>query len=307
LHAGRGFFDDQREFTSPFFTTYAEPMPFQTRTSYNFLNDYVPRKKSSTEVRIICFGGSTTVNFRAGISYAEILNNKFATYRKGYQVKVLNASSDGYSSAHTLVNFSLRNLDVQPDIITVYHNINDLSAVWVGDRIFSDYGNKYKTDFYLGMRHRTGFLAELAKISRLSRFIISKINALEFPTYKEYHDRDYTLGLEYFKRNLKNIVTIAKTHGIRVVLASQPAASEFRSHQGFVDYNKTIELLANEMDVTYIDLATALTDDQLFLSDNIHYTQEGVKRIAEIFYEPLADIIDEIINIKISQDIDEAK
>jgi len=307
LHIGKGFFDDPREFTSPFFTTYAEPAPFLWDKSYYYLNDKVPIKKSPNEVRIICFGGSTTVNFRAGISYAEILNNKFSDNFKNYQVKVLNAGGEGYSSAHTLVNFSLRNLDVQPDIIIVYHNINDLSVVWFGDKIVSDYGNKYKTDFYLGYRHRTGFLIGLTKISRLSRYVYSKINALEFPTSKEYRDRDYEPGLKYFRRNLKNIIAIAKNHGIRVILASQAAASDLRSNTAFAEFNKAIELLANEEEVVFVDMANALTDNQLFLDDTIHYTREGVEQIGEIFYAPLKDVVDEVINYRISQGTAQSK
>jgi hypothetical protein len=70
---GRGFFDDPKEFTSPFFTTYEEPRPFVFGSKYYFRNGMVTGHKAPNEIRIICFGGSTTANARAGISFAEIL------------------------------------------------------------------------------------------------------------------------------------------------------------------------------------------------------------------------------------------
>ncbi|MDH4137090.1 MAG: GDSL-type esterase/lipase family protein [Anaerolineae bacterium] len=294
FQVGRGFFDDPREFTSPFFTTYEEPMPFITSTGFEFRNGSVSLQKPPEEIRIICFGGSTTVNWRGGISYPEILQQKFNKIESDYRVRVLNAGGDGYSTAHTLVNLSLRNLDAQPDIIVVYHNINDLSANWFGDGVTSDYGNKYKTDFFLDFRHRTGALAELAKVSRLARFVLSKFKGIRFPTQELSQNREYNRGLEYFLRNLRSIVAIARAQGIRVVFASQPAKSDFRFNQGFVAYNEAVRSLAEEEDVEFVDLASAVTDDDFFLKDSIHYTREGVARVAEEFYEPLAELVEQV-------------
>ena len=291
---GRGFFDDPREFISPFFTTYEEPRPFITSAGFEFRNGKVSLQKPSNEVRIISFGGSTTVNARAGISYPEILENKFAEDGNSCSVRVLNAGGDGYSTAHTLVNLSLRNLDVKPDIITVYENINDLSAIWFGDDVTSDYANKYKTDFYLGFRHRTGFIAELTKVSRLARFVASRVNAIAFPAHENFPNRDYTLGLEYFKRNLRSIVGVARAHNIRVVLASQAAKSDFRTNPGFVAYNNAVRDLAEEEGVVFVDIASALTDDDLFLNDSIHNNRKGVERLADAFYVPLRDLVDQV-------------
>lgn len=291
---GRGFFDDPREFISPFFTTYEEPRPFITSAGFEFRNGKVSLQKPSNEIRIISFGGSTTVNARAGISYPEILENKLAENGNSCSVRVLNAGGDGYSTAHTLVNLSLRNLDVKPDIITVYENINDLSAIWFGDGVTSDYANKYNTDFYLDFRHRTGVIAELTKVSRLARFVASRVNAIKFPVQEQFTNRDYTRGLEYFKRNLRSIVAIAKAHKIRVVLASQAARSDFRSHQGFVAYNNAVRALAEEEGVVFIDIASALTDDDLFLNDSIHNNRKGVERLAEAFYGPLSGLVEQV-------------
>ena len=291
---GRGFLDNPNEFISPFFTTYEEPPPFIRPEGFWFRNGAVTAEKPSNEIRVICFGGSTTVNWRAGISYTDILERKLAETSDGVVVRFLNAGGDGYSTAHTLVNLALRNLDVKPDVITVYHNINDLSAVWFGDGIQPDYANKYKTDFYLGFRHRTGLVAAVTKISRLARRLLSSTAALKFPQDAEYRDRPYDKGLIYFVRNLRSIIAIAKAHGVPVALATQAARSDFRVHPGFHAYNQAIRDVAEREAVLVIDLEKTVTEDRLFFNDAIHNTREGVEAVAEQFYAQLATVIVQI-------------
>jgi lysophospholipase L1-like esterase len=249
-------------------------------------------EKAPGEIRVICFGGSTTVDWRAGISYPQILEERLKDTAQGRSVRVLNAGGDGFSSAHTLVNLALRNLDVRPDVITVYHNINDLSVRRFGKEVVSDYGNKYKTDFYLGMRHRTGALAALTKVSRLARHAVSSINALRFPEEEE-RSHPHEIGLRYFEANLRSIVALAREHGIRAVLATQAARKEVREATDFAAYNDAVRKIAREEGVELIDVAAAVTDDSLFLPDGIHCTRAGVEAVAAVFQGPLARLVGE--------------
>lgn len=293
----RGFFDDPNEFISPFFTTYEEPAPIKWQSTAWYRHGEVSIPKPDNEIRIICFGGSTTVNLRAGISYPQILDMKFSESESNYSVRMFNAGGEGFSTAHTLVNLSLRNLELAPDIIIVYHNINDLSVKDFGDWASSDYANKYKSDFYLGFRHRTGALAEITKISRLARFIVSSFEGLAFPR-NQYGEvgrtsvtNDHRQVLTHFKNNLKSIAAVAREHGIRLVLASQPAKSDFREDDGFVTFNQAVRQIAEEEDVVFVDVANMMTDDGLFLNDSIHYTRQGVERLADIFYPHVENLV----------------
>ena len=296
----RGFFDDPNEFTSPFFTTYEEPAQIKWQSTAWYRNAEVPVTKPDNEIRVICFGGSTTVNWRAGISYPQILDQKFSDLESDYLVRVLNAGGDGFSTAHTLVNFSLRNLELAPDIIVVYHNINDLSVKDFGEWTYSDYANKYKSDFYLGLRHRTGTIAALTKISRLARFIVSSFQNLAFPT-NQYGEagrtsinNDYRQALSHFTTNLRNIAAIAREHGIQLVLASQAAKSDFRRDGGFVAFNEAVRQIAEQEGAIFVDVANTMTDDGLFLDDSIHYTRTGVEQLAAIIYPHVQTLVDEL-------------
>jgi lysophospholipase L1-like esterase len=291
---GFGFFDNPNEFRSPFFTTYEEPVPRIDGDRLYYRNGMIERRKAPGEVRVIAFGGSTTVNFRAGISYPEILERDLAQDLGATPpIRVLNAGSEGYSTAHVLVNFSLRNLDASPDVITLYENINDLSAVWFGDRVTSDYANKYETDFYLGMRHRTGLVAEVARISRLARTLIQRVNALRFPTPAQWYNRDVAPGLVYFERNLRNIVSIARANGIRVLLATQPGRSDCRS-DAFRRYNETIRTVAASEHVVLVDLEALIPDEGSYLQDCIHNSRAGVEKVAAARRAPLVALVREV-------------
>jgi len=290
LHAtGRGFFDDPREFTSPFFTGFVEPMPYFEGERLVYHNGWVPREKAAGEIRVVCLGGSTTVNWRAGVSYPDLLEPRLAAKVSGFRVRVLNAGAEGHSTAHFLVNLSLRNLEAQPDIVTVYENINDLSASWFADEpVLPDYAQKYKAGLYLGLRHRLGVLPAIARISRLARFLLSRIDAIEYPRAREYPGADHRRGLGLFKRNLRSIVAVAKRQGIRVLLVSQPSRSDLREFPGTVAFNGAIAEVAAEEGVAFADVAGEVTDDRLFLpDDNIHNTRAGVIAVAEALYEPL--------------------
>ena len=284
---GRGFFDDPRKFTSPFFTTYEEPMPQQVGETYYYRNGHVTKAKREGEVRVLCLGGSTTVNMRAGVSYPELLERRFAAERNDDLVRVLNAGGEGFSSAHSLVNLALRNLDVAPDVVVIYHNINDLSACWFEGEMTSDYAAKYRSDFYLDFRHRTGVIAGVCKISRLARFLLSQISAIAFPAVEQQTDRPHDQGLEFFRRNLTSAAAVARAHGARLVLASQPASTALRNHSGFSEYNRAVAEVAARAGVTFVDVAASMTDDTLFLGDAIHYTRAGVERLSGIMYSPL--------------------
>jgi lysophospholipase L1-like esterase len=298
--AGRGFLDNPNEFTSPFFTTYEEPAPIKWRSTAWYRNAEVPVLKPDNEIRIICFGGSTTVSRRAGVNYPQILDLKFLDLKSDNPVRILNAGGDSFSTAHTLVNLSLRNLELDPDIIVVYHNINDLSVKDFGDWAYSDYANKYKSDFYLGLRHRTGVIAELTKVSRLARYVVSSSQSLAFPTnqYGEAgrtsQNNDYSQALLHFTTNLRNIAAVAREHGILLVFASQAAKSDVRRNAGFAAFNQAIQQIADQEGAVFVDAANSMTDDDLFLEDSIHYTRQGVERLANIFYPYLQDLVREV-------------
>lgn len=171
---GKGFWSRPHAFESPFFVTYDSPVPYFEGDSAVFRHGVrVPLFKQRDELRVVCLGGSTTVNTRAlpEENYTRLAEAALAPSFPGRQVRVLETGGDAFSTAHSLVNFSLRVLAVDPDVATLLHNINDLTAQQFGDRLQPDYANKYLDDAFLAFEHRDGFGGLLMRASRAAQML----------------------------------------------------------------------------------------------------------------------------------------
>jgi lysophospholipase L1-like esterase len=290
---GRGFSDHPRAFISPFFTTSEVPAPYKDGDYRVFKEgERVTPHKAEGEVRILCLGGSTTLPApdSEGYSYVHGLRDLLSDRFPGADIRVLNAGGHSFSSAHSVVNLALRGLEVEPDIVTVYHNINDLSVNYFGDLAVSDYANKYLTPYYLSYLHRSGVLSMFERASRLWRVIVNRVQILQF-SYEHYDPtRDFHPGAPFFERNLRSIVSIARAHGADVVLGTQAAHSSLRDGEGFVAYNAIIRRVAAETGTSLAEIARTVVDDAHFV-DDVHNTSAGAGAVAQQWVEPVSDLV----------------
>jgi len=84
--------------------------------------------KPAGQFRIVCLGGSTTYtsdvkDYRDSYPY---LLEKYLKAQGYNDVTVVNAGAGSWSSWESLINFQFRVLDLDPDLIIVYHGINDI-------------------------------------------------------------------------------------------------------------------------------------------------------------------------------------
>jgi len=288
---GKGFFENPLSFISSFFTIYDWPAPYKKGDYYIFKKgEMVKKEKKRNTIRIICFGGSTTLNVRnkKGWCYSKLLQERLSKKYPHLVIEVLNAGGDGFSSAHTLVNFSLRCLELKPDIITIYENINDLSANYYGKEILSDYSNKYLTYDFLAYRHRYGFWGSLLRYSYLARFINSRTSFFRnMANIDMDRRRDFKKGEEYFRNNLRSIIAIAKANNIYPILATQGAKKSLRKDKGFSAYNEIIKEVGRKEGVCVVDIAENFLNDDKFFLDEVHLEAEGVKQIANGLFDPI--------------------
>ena len=81
--------------------------------------------------RIVALGGSTTYTSRVEDNEKTFTAQleKVLVQKYGYKnVEAINAGVVGYSSWESLINLEFRVLDVDPDLIIVYHATNDVQA-----------------------------------------------------------------------------------------------------------------------------------------------------------------------------------
>src|SRR4030095_5891296 len=99
--------------------------------SLGYRNDEFSLEKPDGVYRIVVLGGSSTYDVRIednAKTYAAQLE-KLLKEEYGYQnVQVINAGVPGYNSWEILVNLEFRVLDLDPDLVIIYENTNDVHA-----------------------------------------------------------------------------------------------------------------------------------------------------------------------------------
>lgn len=84
-------------------------------------------EKTPREFRILCLGESTT--FGASVEddepYPARLERMLNAHSESVQYRVINAGVSAYTSFQSLEYLKLRGLKLQPDLVIVYHEIND--------------------------------------------------------------------------------------------------------------------------------------------------------------------------------------
>lgn len=202
---GHGFSTDNKRFISPFFTGTDTPYPILTDSSGIFVrNQEVLFAKKKEELRIVFIGGSTTANRsnKKNISYSNKLSDYLDSAYSENIITVMNAGIAGFSSAHSLVNLSLRIVEFKPDIAVIHHNINDRTVNFIGDKTMPDYSNKYLSDFYLGYDHRNGIKGFLVRNFKAVRILIWSSRAFKSlmidDDFNERGKEDTILGKKIF-------------------------------------------------------------------------------------------------------------
>jgi lysophospholipase L1-like esterase len=291
-------------FISPWITTFDYPYPVTKpdgKTYFRHRNAPTSVQKPANTFRIIAVGGSTTANNRPykinKIDYPKSLEGKLENSFKPLSFEVLNAGSDAFSSAQSLINIEFRLVEYNPDVILLMHTVNDASVNAFSGGAKPDYSNKYLKPYYLssslqGSLSLVGFIAQSRLLSRIGLPELLADRNVDMEVVSDY---DY--GLHLFARNLAAIASICKLHNIDLVLLSQPAPigtgkfTRYIPKEMFLDYRKAINEVAKEQGVYFIDMFSRFGHEERYFADHIHYTPEGIERFSSILHSELRSII----------------
>lgn len=290
--------------------------------SLGYRGEEIKIPKPDAQFRIVCLGGSTTYTGKIEDykkSYPDLLENYLKG--KGYRnVEVVNAGVSGWRSWESLINLELRVLDLDPDMIIVYHGINDIQArfIWPPEAYRGDNSG------YLAPNLTGIFMPSVFEYSTLLRILMIRTGMTNshaaFETIIGRHSATYygslfreqwsrgiypkgifieisaTTMLErnrpvYFERNMRNMIVIADNRGIEVVLSSfaySPLFDQSRvSSQEYVsahaEHKQLVEELAEQMDVHFFDFASKFPTDKRYYTDGRHVNEEGAQLKAELF------------------------
>lgn len=278
-----------------------------------FRGEEIAQPKPAGVFRIVAIGGSTT--YSAGVedyrlSYPYLLQEELRT--AGYeQVEVINAGVFSYSSLENLMNFQLRVLELDPDLVIVYEGVNEIATrlIWPysfyrGD--LSGFENRRLSFEPPWWEHSTLVRATLVYLrqtephSSLQRNFMEATGAFlgnNFVTQKL--DGSYPSGpFErrsaaeilatnqpiYYERNLRALIAIAAGRGIDVLLVSFVHSPEFPEEPrawaeeymaAYAEQNAILAALAAETGAAFYDLAASMPTDKHYFTDGIHFSAQG--------------------------------
>lgn len=216
---------------------HGQPNKQTTHNAAGYRGELRAVPKPEGTYRILCLGGSsthgTTPNTDADTWPARL--EAHLTEATGKNVEVINFGVFGYSTFESLVNLSFRGVALEPDLVLVYHSINDMRCALynLGGEIKSDNSHwraiwpeimpspgeqlLEKSLVYCALRKK--FTGYLARFEVLDAFAIVNYDPFAPDPYSNQTVSD--VGFDSFRDNLTSIVAIAKAHGAKTMVISQ--------------------------------------------------------------------------------------
>jgi len=280
------------------YISYVPDPDYEGHNQLGYRGPEIAIPKPQGAYRIVSVGGSTT--YSTGTSENEsypaflqlILRDEY-----GYpNIEVINAGVSGYTSWEILASFAFRILELEPDMLIYYGAINDLTVrEWLS------------VDCYRGLNpvrglngNRGMFVERNAELpaSALYRFAgitlgwmknpLALESSFEIPRAKCKNDSaGFTLDERlvgnppvYYERNIRNLMTLAKSHGVQPVISSWAyniAADRPQLwRQSITEHNAVTRRIALDMDIPHIDLAAEFPVDEAYWEvDGIHLVASG--------------------------------
>ncbi|HUY91228.1 MAG TPA: SGNH/GDSL hydrolase family protein [Pirellulales bacterium] len=322
------------------------PVPNDTAQHVNrwgFRGDDLEQEKADDVFRIFVFGGSTvycgTVPYEQ--THCRVLEQRLRQAYPQYRIEVQNLGADWHTTEHDTIKLLFFAQDFSPDLVIAFHAINDLARSLSPDMLAE---GPYWSDY----RHYLGATASLATHGRKLPWFVAgfaghwcsdlrfdqiRINGPEgkglngMRTYfvpKAYPvDVTKWRSLPAFERNLRDFVAIARSKGMRVLLATQPSlyrddltaeerqlllfplSHHFRGErpslrsmiEGMRLFNDSTRRLTAEIAVDLVDLERRVPKTTEFLYDDVHYTQAGNELIGNAFADKIIEskLVDRVI------------
>lgn len=280
----------------------------------------VSKERKPGSVRLYCVGGSTTEAFDPArgpaSSWPALLQGILAARFPGRLIECINAGTASYTSAESLSEFMFRGLDLKPDIVLVYHNVND---AWTCQMV-----DGFKSDYSHARRHKSwtvGWVNRLPQIPWLSTYQLvrewvmrrfGKANALLYwisdPPWKTVRAFDPAIAA-VFERNITNLVSVALTWGCAPVLIkwecdwsakSLPKYLERQANTTDVYFqfleanNRTLERVASRFPGCHY-LEVGPFEPEYFL-DTMHFTGKGLDEMARRVADGIEPLVKAVIN-----------
>lgn len=283
--------------------TYVQNYPFQknvtirfTNNSYGFRTREFPRKKGPDDFYVLCFGGSTTwgCSDSNDNTWPGVLERKLKERYPRRRIFVFNLAIDAGCSPMSLVNYCLVGVHLQPDLVVVYHGVNELWTGLGAKDFQTDYSHSLKdvdarrlNPVWRGFQaHLPNWAFHSAVVSVMTKLVDDSLGTNDLGVSLEEkdfpRDEDPLKGIEVFFQNLRTMAAIAEGHGTRII---------FSTFHWFDDgdaktsrFNQELRKFLSDNGLAFVDQARLLPHHEPAIHiDPVHFTQLGRNMLAENF------------------------
>jgi tetratricopeptide (TPR) repeat protein len=229
-------------------------------------------KKSPETFRVFCLGASTTAGFpySYNLTPSFILKKRLEIALPGKRIEVVNAGLTATSS-YTVRDFARELTDCKPDVFVIYTGQNEFyGALGAGSTVtIGQY--RWLTTAYSALRRLKTFVLLEESIMAVSHAVFGNEQPVQSGTLMEQMAKDkailfgspvYQRAMETYRKNLEDVLAIAKAAGIPVVLST--LVTNERSLRPFVSIH-------NE----------ALTDDRKLEVERLLAQGEALQRLSD--------------------------
>lgn len=245
------------------------------------------------DLQIFFLGGSTTECEMVDEKYRfPYLVGRILEDRLKIKVNSDNGAKSGNNSLHSINILLNKIIPLNPDIVVMMHNINDLSTLFYEGTYWNK--NKVIAPIACDLKNKSKYIKQ-------DQWSINKDwqkLVLNDPQQSEKMIKD-------FKQNLKIFVNIAKAKKITPVLMTQANRIEsdpdFTNERGkeasklyqqqYIKFNQSIRDVAKQENVLMIDLAKLIPADEKYIYDVVHFNQAGSELVANEISKSLIDFI----------------
>lgn len=248
--------------------------------------------KVKTKRRILALGNSCT--FGWGVSYEETYVKRLEVFLDG-AYDVINGAIPGYSSFQGRRFFERGLVQLQPDILLILFVWNDH---WAAASQIADKDQQFPPQAIIACQN---LLSRFHSYRLLKKLLLSGIEQ-EPDSLFDRKAPIYRVGLEDFRKNLRDICRLARSKGTTPILLTSPIpplatyyppGARSPMHRFHERYNQVIRELSVSDSVDLVDLAREFAHyADLYdkaLNDPIHFNAKGHRLAAELLAEHIRE------------------
>lgn len=283
---------------------------------HGYRGEEITLPKPEGVYRIVAIGGSTT--YGTGVarwqdSYPEQLERILREESGDEQVEVINAGQTDYNTWESLTNLQFRVLDLEPDMVIIYHNVNDVQSRLVAPQTYQgDNAGRREIWNYEEQRWASHLVWQFP--SQLLHEVVLRTGLARLPnsTQLQLYTTDPCTGVWateeclgmplldvlaanppiYYERNLRSMIAMAQANGVDVLLLSWAYSDQFGDYasrevyqQGFREHNEIVRALGAELDIYFYDFALDMPMERRYWADGRHLNSEGNRLKADLIAE----------------------